>query len=412
MDFKKIVLNRLLDKYERSRAYLEGESARRIMLKLCSGDMPEYNLEDTSIRELVNSTVQGLAEDGIVKFEWMKFERGNIIDRVWLCLDKTYDAYREAGRVPKKEKADLVLDGIREFLPSITQPWIENFLKEAFDGIDAKKSITPYLPGNTDTALAVLKALLAIDHLDGEECPERVFSIKVFGDSKYFERYVKKRIAGIIRQYLVKERDFIERPADDEMLAQVGIVKAFEQVEFCGDISGRLYGKPVDFSTFRHGIAINSRTVKNLEVTGIGQVKEVLFIENRTNYMEYVSKDKARDQLVIFHGGFYSPIKGEFFTKVYGAGQRTGAEFYHWGDIDIGGFRMFKRLKENIIPGLKPYLMDKKSFISKERYWLTFNKRYQKALERMLYDRGYLEFHGVIETMLKARARLEQEAFL
>jgi len=412
MDYKKVVLNRLLDKYERSRAYLDGGSVRRIILKLCSGDMPEYNLEDTVVRETVNSTVQALADSGVVKFEWMRFERGNIMDKVWLCLDRVEDAYREAGRVPKKEKADLVLDGIRESLPGITQPWIQNFLKDAFSGIEAKKSIAPYLPEDTDTALAVIRALVSIDNLGGEECPERVFSIKVYGDSKYFERHIKKRVAGIIRKYLVKEEDFVERPADDEMLAQVGIVKAFELVEFCGSILGKLYGKTVDFSAFRHGTAMNSCTVKDLEVTDIGQTKNILFIENRTNYMEYISKDRARDQLVIYHGGFYSPIKGEFYTKVYETAKRAGAEFYHWGDIDIGGFRMFKRLKENIIPSLKPYLMDKEAFLSKEEYWLPFNKKYKTALAMMLDDKGYAEFHDVIETMLQVGARLEQEAFL
>ena len=412
MDYKKIILNRLLDKYERSRAYLDGGTARRIMLRLCSGDMPEYNLEDTAVREMVNSTVQALADSGIVKFEWMRFERGNIMDRVWLCVDRVEDAYREAGRVPKKEKADRVLALIRDAISGITKHWLESFLKEAMDGIDAKKSLMPYLPADTDTALAVLKALVAIDGMDGEECPERVFSIRVFGDSKHFERNVKKRVAGIIRQCLVAERDLIERPSDDEMLAQVGIVKAFEQVEFCGDVSGRLYGKPVDFSLFRHGTVLNSRTVKGLEIEGMGRVNRVLFIENKTNYMDYISKGKGLDELVIFHGGFYSPVKGEFFAKVYDAGQRSGARFYHWGDIDIGGFRMYKRLKENIIPSLKPYLMDKEAFMSKKKYWLPFGGRYQKALESMLYDEGYLEFHDVIEAMLRAGARLEQEAFL
>ena len=61
MDYKKIILNRLLDKYERSRAYLDGGTARRIMLRLCSG-YAGYNLEDTAVRELVNSTVQALAD--------------------------------------------------------------------------------------------------------------------------------------------------------------------------------------------------------------------------------------------------------------------------------------------------------------------------------------------------------------
>lgn len=412
MDFKKYILNSLLDKYERSRAYLDGESTKRIMLRLCSGDMPEYNLEDTRVRELVNSTVQGLADSGIVDFEWMKFERDNIIDRAWLCLDRVSDAYQEAGRVPKKDKADLVLKTIREYLPHIKQPWIENFLKSAEDGIDNKKSITPYFPGDTDTALAMLDALKAIDHLEGEECPERVFSIKCFGSSKYFERHIKKRLARIIRQYLMDEKDSIEVPADDEMLAQVGIVKVFEQVEFCGDVLGRLYGKPADFSVFRHGIAINSRTAKDLEITGIDRVERILFIENKTNYMEYVLKEKKNNELVIFHGGFYSPVKGEFFNKVYEAGKKSGMQFYHWGDIDIGGFRMFKRLKENIIPELKPHLMDKKAFMSKENYWLSFNKKYKIALEKMLCDKGYSQFHDVIKKMLEVGARLEQEAFL
>jgi hypothetical protein len=258
MDYKTIILNRLLDKYERSSAYLDSGSTRRIMLRLCAGDMPEYNLEDTSVRELVNSAVKGLADRGIVKYEWMKFERGNIIDRVWLCIDSVGDAYHEAARAPKKEMADLVADRIKEILPRIRQPWIADFLGDALSGIEAKKSITPYLPADIDTALALLKALAEIDSLGGEECAERVFSIKCFGDSKYFERNVKKRIAGIIRQYLVKETESIERPADDEMLAQVGIVKDFEQVEFCGNITGTVYGKPVDFSVFRHGIAMNS----------------------------------------------------------------------------------------------------------------------------------------------------------
>jgi hypothetical protein len=56
--------------------------------------------------------------------------------------------------------------------------------------------------------------------------------------------------------------------------------------------------------------------------------------------------------------------------------------------------------------------MDKEAFLSKKNYWLPFGGKYQKALESLLYDKGYLEFHDVIETMLRAGARLEQEAFL
>ncbi len=412
MNPKTIILNRLLDKYERSKAYLHGKTTRRIMLRLCSGDMPEYDLGNTRIRELINSTVQGLAKAGIVKYEWMKFERGNIIDRVWLCIDSVEDAYREAKRTPKKEKAELVSGEIRKALPGIKQLWIKEFLEEALGDIDKNKSITPHFPGDTDTALSLIYALVEIDSLGGEECSERVFSIKCFGGSKYFERNVKKKIAGIIGKYLLGEKDTVERPADEEMLAQVGIVKVFGQVEFCGDILGNILGKPIDFSIFPHGIAMNSHTVKGLSIEDVGLIKSVLFIENKTNYMEYVLNKKTADELVIYHGGFYSPIKGEFFKKVYERGRRAGVKFYHWGDIDIGGFRMYRRLKENIIPDLKPYRMDRAAFVSKEKYHLPINKRYQRSLEAMLKDDSYAKFHEVIEAMLKAKARLEQEAFL
>ena len=33
-------------------------------------------------------------------------------------------------------------------------------------------------------------------------------------------------------------------------------------------------------------------------------------------------------------------------------------QVYFWGDIDLGGFKMFVRLKENIIPNLKPLNME------------------------------------------------------
>lgn len=412
MDFRKTILNRLLDKYERSKAYLNGKATRRIMLKLCAGDMPEYDLGSTQVRELINSTVQSLAGAGIVEYEWMKFERGNIIEKVWLCIERVEDAYREAQRTPKSKKARLVLKEIKKCLPGIKQPWIRDFFEDALQGIDAKKSITPYLPGDIDIALATLHALMKIDSLGDEECSERVFSIKNFGDSKYFEINIKKNVVRIIRKYLVMEHSIVEKPDDEEILAQVGIVKIFGQVEFCGNISGYIYNEAVDFSIFPYGIALNSHTVKGLEMGYENKIKRILFIENKTNYMEYILNKKRKDELVVFHGGFYSPLRGEFFKKIYKAGQGVEAEFYHWGDIDIGGFRMFKRLKENIAPSLKPYLMDKNAFMSKEKSWLPINKRYKKALEGMLKDKGYFEFHDVIGVMLKVRGRLEQEAFL
>lgn len=173
-----------------------------------------------------------------------------------------------------------------------------------------------------------------------------------------------------------------------------------------------LAGERVDFSVFRYGATINSDTVKEIKILECRAVQKVVFIENKANYLDYIGKKKTASELVIFHGGFYSPVKGLFFRKVYEAGRQAGVAFYHWGDIDVGGFRIFNRLKTNIIPDLRPLLMDRAAFLSRSQYWIRFDKKYGSILEEMLSREEYLEFHDVIVKMLEVGAKLEQEAFL
>jgi hypothetical protein len=412
MDYKGVLLNRLLDKYERSKSYLGADSSRRVLLKLCSEEFPEYDIEKPELKELINSIVEKLASNDLVGYQWLKYEKGNIIEKVWLKLDKVEMVYKEAGRLPKSGRVLAILEMVKELKEHISIPWITRYLEDTESNIDAKKSVTPFLPDDEKEAQAVLGAIKAIHDQNNEECLERVFSVRCFGDSKFFERSVKKRVIDIIRNYLLKSYDLIESPSDDEILAQVGIVKAPEQVEFCGGMLGVLAGKSIDFSVFTQGIAVNSHTVKAIEISELKSVQRVLFIENKTNYVDYVAKKKTEKELVIYHGGFYSPVKGLFFKKIYEAGLKTGVSFYHWSDIDIGGFRIFSRLKTNIILGLKPLFMDKAAFLSKRQYWIPFHEKYYSALEGMLRKDEFAEFHEVIKTMLEVRSRLEQEAFL
>ena len=87
------------------------------------------------------------------------------------------------------------------------------------------------------------------------------------------------------------------------------------------------------------------------------------------------------------------------------------SEFYHWSDIDIGGFKIFARLSK-IIPNLKPYMMDRKAFYSKRRYWKEMSKEYREKLVRLKEQEEYSYFYDVIEEMLKNNSKLEQEAFI
>ena len=143
-------------------------------------------------------------------------------------------------------------------------------------------------------------------------------------------------------------------------------------------------------------------------------MERVLFIENLANYLWYLKK-RSPSELVIWHGGFYSPLRGRWFRKIYEAGKRAGSaiSYFHWSDIDLGGFRIFARLKRNIVPELKPYRMDTETLrSSRDRALPLCGESYRRKLEALLGDPEYRIFHSLIEEMLRSGLRLEQEQLL
>ena len=157
------------------------------------------------------------------------------------------------------------------------------------------------------------------------------------------------------------------------------------------------------------GSYINSYNIRNMQNLKIENATKIMFIENKANYIDYIYNKKAIDEFVVYHGGMYSPIKGEFFKKLYKAAGNI--ELYHWSDMDIGGFKIFTRLKE-IIPSVQPYKMDKVAFYDKQGCWKKMEKEYMEKLIKMRSDSKYQIFHELIDEMLKNCSKLEQEAFL
>lgn len=411
MEYKKLVLDRLLDRYEKSKSFNNENSRRRIMLKMTRGDMPEYDIEKPLVRETFNSVIKDLADNGLVGFEWARYEEGNIIEKVWLNVSRVEDCYAEIGRKAKRAVLDSLLERITDLKGKTEDSWILSFLADAEKAIKEKSSTAGLLPVDEEQAMAVLKALDYLRTLDGGQCLERVFSFRCFNDSKYFEKKVKKRLAGIIRRYYLNH-DLPEEISDDDILAQVGILQSPEQVDFKGGIVCKLGGKEIDFSPFIYGVSLNADTVRNLTITGMGSVRKILFIENKANYIHMLNENSDETLMIVFHSGFYSPVKGVFFKKLYEAAHPYGIEFFHWGDIDLGGFMIFRRLKSSIIPSLKPYLMDREAFERRIKYGKKFDSKYAEKLKMLLENENYSEFKEVIRLMLEKNMKLEQEAFL
>ena len=105
---QKVILERLLKKYENSKQFLHlGESHRRVMLQTKkAADFPEYDYETASVRDAFNCAAEELQRQGFVSLEWI----GNrpVLSAIALNVDNVGAAYERLGKQSPRDLAQSV----------------------------------------------------------------------------------------------------------------------------------------------------------------------------------------------------------------------------------------------------------------------------------------------------------------
>lgn len=409
---QKQLLHALLDKYERGTGYVQGKKpVQRIKLNLYNrgkSDFKFYDIEMSEIRNQYNNDVIELHAKNLVDFKWMTAEEGHIIAEVWLVFEELEEVYRFLGRTPKGDTVDEVILLLMEAQEKATSSWLLAYISGLIETILRKRSVGSLLPDNLKEIKDFLYALVAVDCLSEDEILERVFSIRCFGDSKRFETVIRARLINVLKRYL---DDIDEDANDEEILRRIGIVKYPEHMEFCGAIQLELNKGIVDYTPLKFGTTVNAKDVRLGKFSISSTTTRVLFIENRANFIDYIFHNKQMEELVIFHGGCYSPIKGLFFQKLISAAL-AGTEFFHWGDIDYGGFSMLARLRRNILPEIKPYRMNEEELIKYRIYATSFEDAYSHKIKALKDFPELSDCINCLDFMISNRIKLEQEAML
>lgn len=410
-NMKSMIINALLDKYERSTAFKSGEKPmRRIMLKLYSNgvtEFKEYDIENHERRTLINQSVSELQANGIVDFKWAKGESNHFISEVWLVYEQLDEAYKSIGRTPKKDTVEDICTEIEKLQDYVHLDWQVSFLTDALDSIHRSKKIPSILPDDKVERNNLYKAIRFINKTGETEMTARVFSMSCFGDSKLFERTVKSKLLSILRKY----DDFSEEATEEDVLRQVGIIKYPEQFDFCGNIQIYLDNKPIDYSPLNFGGSIFITDIKRGILIDINKISRIITIENRANYFSYITTERRDDELVVYHGGQYSPARKIFFLTMKKAMPRN-CVWLHWGDIDFGGFRMLLRLRREISDAVVPYRMGVSDLQKYSEYTAGISNPYIDKLNTLLQMPELSDCHDCIHYMIDNKIKLEQEAML
>jgi len=409
-DYKKQILSILVNWYENSPAYVRDQKpkSRRIMRLYDKGktDFAVYNIDDHIIRKDVNLAVLDLAYRKYIEFEWMKGEKNHIISKLWLNFEAIDQVYEYLCRRPKGDTVEEVLSQLKALRNEIKDEWACCWLEETYAVISKKRSIGSNLPSDKLERDDLMKSILLLSKRTEIETLERVFSIQCFGDSKRFERSVKAFLVRILKRYLAQDEC-----TDDDALRFVGIVRYPEQFEFSGALSIIMPGGTTDFSYLPSGGVLTIEELKKGHINLREDIKRILSVENRTNYIDYVYKSQSKDELVLFHGGHFSPAKKTFLKEIVSS-MPDGCMFYHWGDIDYGGFSMLSRLRREIMPDIKAWRMGIDDLQKHSKYAVSFSDAYRKRLTSLLKVTELGDCSSCIEYMLKYGIRLEQEAML
>lgn len=123
---EKIVINRLLDKYEKSQHLLKPKlSNRRVMLRVEKNELPEYDYENAEIKDKFNSAAENLKKYGFVSIEWIKGI--NRIDKLILNIDSVEKAYDFVGRKHPFKETEEFCKIIESSLENVETEWIVNW---------------------------------------------------------------------------------------------------------------------------------------------------------------------------------------------------------------------------------------------------------------------------------------------
>ena len=232
----------------------------------------------------------------------------------------------------------------------------------------------------------------------------RQFSKEVLHDSKLFEKKYQDKVVTVLDQYspLVEEG-----MTADDILRVHGIKTYSQTLEWKGSLIYRIgNGSPIDSSVNIFGTVINAQTLEQALPSAAPGIRRIMLIENKANYE---SMDFRESTLYIYCHGFFSPKELKFLSALTEIADEN-IEYLHWGDMDLGGIRIFLYNQRKLFPGLKPYRMDEENYKAAVEGGAGIPLKKEKKEKLQKLDAGCLENLKML--ILENEMEIEQESLL
>lgn len=358
-------------------------------------------LEKLMTSELKEQAKQ-LEQEGFIEITWKNVNTE--IESFYVNVERLDELYmREQISNPRyvfHERRTLIC----EYQSQVNENWAVKFFEKVLSQIEKKKKELPKY-AQDELFLTCIKnmGMLTIDMWENE------FSAKYLGDSKLFKSKYRERVITILKEYSDQVEETME---DSEILAEHKIFTYSQTLEGKGTFLYNIITPTdlaeIDTGNFLYGFVLNAQTLEHSTPIDANEIKKVVTIENKANYekMEY-----QEGTLYLYTHGFFSPKERKFLKQLEQLFSKE-VEFYHWSDMDYGGFRIFNFIKKKVFINrtIIPYKMNADCYYEALAMGkgLDLTDSCRKSLENMQIS----ELEQLKQCILKEGKTIEQELLL
>jgi hypothetical protein len=419
-----VALNALLDILERRTEY----TTRSIKVTFAALPLPGYfSQANPEPRLIANEQISLLEKKGLLQLTWIPGETGHLLQSITLPKNEhgthTTEIFQLLSRTPIAENRShleslLLADKFR-----FQDDWRARAISYILNQLKAEKSPSPFSLTDSNLNLDLLAVLQALPALTAET-RYRVFSVRVFNDTKRFEA-IKSHIVSLARLGNPEWK----RISAEEVLRELNLVANPGYVHISGNwrlTTGN--SEMLDLSGFTPSIGFPAAQISTLQSV---HAEFVLCIENLTTFHQQVDRYTGRH----VNSGTYHPIAERSGRNISSSSdtERTRhavictygnpspairrilrllpktTPIYLWADLDYGGFNILSQLRRTVGEEIQPCLMDIETLEANIPRARPLTASDKNNLKRLSLRPELRDVRPVIEFLLRRGVKLEQE---
>lgn len=391
-EYKKEIIDGLLKKY--NIRYAKNISTNRRIILKPTEVYKDYskNNADISEKQGINEAVSVLTDMGFITADYLKFS--DDIEKIYLSeekLDAIYEYLKEEYSViPQSTISKRVHEIVEKYI--CTGEVVNKYCESILAQIENPRCIL--VPQQIEANLKMFSFL----EKNKEHLYVREVSMLVYGDSKWFENNNYEEVCTFMRTATGRIREEGER--NDAILSFFYVTPAEQEIFIKGNWTIEWEQYVLDISKFQGGIAIASSDVQSIKNISVNS-ESVMTIENKTSFQRL--KDGVFAMMYL--GGFASRLQIEFIKKVIS--DNPNVRYYHFGDIDVGGFLIHKHLCRETAKKFELYCMGIQQLCD-----MRFRHCLRELTDNDMIRLGALmeePYYDVLKYMQEHNVKLEQE---